>query len=149
MLMQEILGTLYFWLKAGHIIFVIFWMAGLLILPRQMLYMHASAAGSQEEALWAQRTRKLSQIILIPSIIIVWTLGLLLMVAIGAHTQGWFHAKLLLVLALSGYHGFMSARAKAMARGERPLSEKALRLWGEVPAIITVLVVVLVIIKPF
>lgn len=147
--MQEILATLYFWLKAGHIIFVIFWMAGLFILPRQMLYMYPSAPGSDEEALWAKRTRTLSKVILIPSIIVVWTLGLLLMSAIGAHTQGWFHAKLLLVLILSGYHGFMSAKAKAMARGERPLSEKALRLWGELPAIITILVVVLVIVKPF
>ncbi len=147
--MEEILATLYYWLKAGHIIFVIFWMAGLFILPRQMLYMHASAAGSDDEALWAHRTQTLKRVILIPSIIVVWVLGLLLMSAIGAHTQGWFHVKLLLVLALSGYHGFISAKAKAMARGERPLSEKALRLWGEVPAIITVLVVVLVIVKPF
>ena len=147
--MQDVLPTLYYWLKAGHIIFVIFWMAGLFILPRQMIYMHASAAGSEEEALWAGRTRTLARVILIPSIVVVWVLGLLLASTIGAWTQGWFHAKLLLVVLLSAYHGFMSAKAKAMARGERPLSEKALRLWGEAPAIVTILVVVLVIVKPF
>ena len=139
----------YYWLKAGHIIFVIFWMAGLFILPRQMLYMHSAAAGSDEEALWATRTRTLSKVILVPSLVIVWLLGLTLAVTIGTWDQGWFHAKLLLVLGLSGFHGWMSAQAKKMARGARPLSEKKLRLWGEVPAMIVVVVVVLVIVKPF
>ncbi|MDC0887097.1 CopD family protein [Altererythrobacter sp.] len=147
--MQEFLAMTYFWLKAGHIIFVIFWMAGLFMLPRQMVYMHAAVAGSEEEALWAQRTATLARVILIPSIVVVWVLGLALAVSIGAWTQGWFHAKLLLVLLLSGYHGYMSATAKKMARGERPMSEKKLRLFNEVPALVTVLVVVLVIVKPF
>lgn len=147
--MQEFLAMIYFWLKAGHIIFVIFWMAGLFILPRQLVYMHSAAAGSEEEALWASRTATLAKVILIPSIILVWVLGLALASSIGAWTQGWFHAKLLLVLLLSGYHGYMSAMAKKMARGERPMSEKQLRLFNEVPALVTVLVVVLVIVKPF
>ena len=140
---------IYLWLKAGHIIFVIFWMAGLFMLPRYFVYHQEAEPGSPEEAKWIDREQKLLKIILLPSIIVVWVLGLALMSTVGAHTQGWFHAKLLLVLVLSGYHGFMSAKAKAMARGERPLSEKALRLWGELPAIITILVVVLVIVKPF
>lgn len=147
--MQEFLSMTYYWLKAGHIIFMIFWMAGLFILPRQMVYMHASAAGSDEEALWAERIRTLARVILIPSIILVWVLGLLLAQSIGAWTQGWFHAKLLLVLLLSGYHGWMSANAKKMARGERPLSESRLRLLNEVPAIVAILAVVLVVVKPF
>ena len=147
--MQEFLAMTYYWLKAGHIIFMIFWMAGLFILPRQMVYMHGAAAGSEEESLWAERTRTLSTVILVPSIILVWVLGLALASAIGAWTQGWFHAKLLLVLGLSGYHGWMSATAKKMARGERPIAEKRLRLLNEVPAIVAILVVVLVVVKPF
>lgn len=147
--MQEFLAMTYYWLKAGHVIFMIFWMAGLFILPRQMVYMHTSAPGSVEEALWAERMRTLSKVILIPSIILVWVLGLALAVSIGAFAQGWFHAKLLLVLTLSGYHGWMSATAKKMARGERPLAEKQLRLLNEVPAIIAIVVVILVIVKPF
>ena len=147
--MQETLGMLYFWMKAGHIIFMVFWLAGLFMLPRQLVYMHGAAAGSDEESLWAGRTRQLSNIILTPSIIVTWILGLSLSVTIGAWDQGWFHAKLLLVLLLSGYHGYMVALSKKMARGERPLEEKRLRLFGEVPALLLALIVVLVIVKPF
>ncbi|MBD76060.1 MAG: hypothetical protein CL807_04010 [Citromicrobium sp.] len=147
--MQETLAMLYYWLKAGHIIFMVFWMAGLFILPRQLVYMPSAAPGSAEESLWAQRTRQLSKIILLPSIIVVWVFGLALSFSIGAWDQGWFHAKLLLVLILSGYHGYMVALSKKMARGERPIEEKRLRLIGEAPAILLALIVVLVVVKPF
>jgi putative membrane protein len=147
--MQEFLTLTYFWLKAGHIIFMVFWMAGLFMLPRQMLYLHPAAAGSPEAAVWDKRIGLLRKIILTPSIVVVWVLGLLLASHIGAFSQGWFHAKLLLVFALSGYHGWMVVQAKKMAAGGRPLSEKQLRLWGEFPAIILALVVVLVVVKPF
>ncbi|GAB5348814.1 CopD family protein [Alteriqipengyuania sp. 357] len=147
--MQETLGTLYFWLKAGHIIFMVFWLAGLFMLPRQLVYMYPAAPGSAEEALWTGRTRQLAKIILTPSIIVTWLLGLTLSVTIGAWDDGWFHAKLLLVLILSGYHGYMMALSKKMARGERPMAEKRLRLVGEAPAILLALIVVLVIVKPF
>ncbi|MEW4449351.1 CopD family protein [Qipengyuania sp. JC766] len=149
--MQDALFQIYAagWLTAGHIIFVIFWMAGLFMLPRQLVYMHPSAPGSEEEALWAGRSALLRKMILTPSLIIVWTFGLLMMVAIGAYTMGWFHAKLLLVLALSGYHGWMVVQAKKMARGERPLTDRQLRLWGEVPAVAAALIVILAVVKPF
>jgi putative membrane protein len=147
--MQATLATLYPWLKAGHIIFMVFWMAGLFMLPRQMLYCVAAPAGSPEEALWADRMGKLRSIILTPSLIAVWVFGLLLATAIGAWDQGWLHAKLALVVALSAFHGYLVARARAMARGERPLNERQLRLWGEVPAIVLILIVVLVVAKPF
>lgn len=147
--MFEFLGTIYYWLKAAHILFVIFWMAGLFILPRQLVYMHASEPGSDEEALWANRSRQLGKVILGPSMAIVWIVGLLLATAIGAWDQGWFHAKLLLVAILSGYHGWMAGLARKMAAGKRPLSEKQLRIVNEVPGIIAALVVVLVVVKPF
>jgi protoporphyrinogen IX oxidase len=147
--MQQILATLYPWLKAGHIIFIVFWMAGLFILPRQMLYCVAAPAGSSDETLWAERMGKLRRIILVPSIVVVWLLGLALAVAIGAWSQGWLHAKLLLVVALSGFHGYLTAQSKKMARGLRPLSERQLRMWGELPAILLIVIVVLVVVKPF
>jgi putative membrane protein len=147
--MQATLATLYPWLKSGHIIFMVFWMAGLFMLPRQMLYCHAAVPGSAEEALWADRMGKLRRIILTPSIGAVWLLGLALASGIDAWSQGWFHAKFALVVALSGFHGYLVAQSKKMAKGQRPLSERQLRMWGEVPAIVLVLVVVLVVAKPF
>lgn len=139
----------YFWLKAGHIIFVIFWMAGLFMLPRYFVYHQESAPDSPENAVWIDRERKLLKIILTPSIIVVWVLGLLLAWNIGAFSQGWFHAKLALVLVLSAYHGWLSSYAKALARGERRLQGRQLRMLNEVPGIAAVLIVILVIIKPF
>lgn len=139
----------YLWLKAGHIIFMVFWMAGLFMLPRQMIYLHPAAADSDVTAIWTKRMGLLRKVILTPSLIVVWVLGLLLAMTIGAWDQGWFHAKLLIVIALTGFHGYMVAQAKKMTAGARPLTEKRLRLWGEFPGIALALIVVLVVVKPF
>ena len=140
---------IYLWLKAGHIIFVVFWLAGLFMLPRQMIYMHPAAPGSDEEALWAKRTGLLRKIILTPSLVVVWVLGIALAFTLGAWDQGWLHAKLLLVVLMTAYHGIMVGKARKMARGDRPLSERQLRMWGEAPGILLALIVVLVVVKPF
>ena len=139
----------YLWLKAGHVIFMVFWMAGLFMLPRQMIYMSGTAPGSAEEALWAKRSGLLRKIILTPSIGVVWLLGLALAFSIGAWDQGWFHAKLALVIALSGYHGYLSGYARKLAKGERPLTGRQLRLLNEVPGVAVALIVILVVVKPF
>ncbi|WP_027443257.1 CopD family protein [Erythrobacter cryptus] len=146
--MQETLSSIYLFLKAGHVIFMVFWLAGLFMLPRQCIYMLDHAPGSPGEAKWAERMGKLRKIILTPSLIIVWVLGLSLAYAGGWLSDGWLHAKLTLVLALTGFHGWLVAQTKKMARGARPLSEKQLRMIGEVPGLILVLVVVLVYLKP-
>lgn len=146
--MQETLSAIYLFLKAGHVIFMVFWLAGLFMLPRQCIYMLDHAPGSPGEAKWAERMGKLRKIILTPSLIIVWVLGLSLAYAGGWLSDGWLHAKLTLVLALTGFHGWLVAQTKKMARGARPLSEKQLRMIGEVPGLILVLVVVLVYLKP-
>ena len=139
----------YEWIKAGHIIFVIFWMAGLFMLPRFFVYHQESAPGSPESALWVERERKLLRIILWPSLALVWLLGLALAASTGVFGQGWFHAKLALVLALTAYHVWLAGYATALARGERKLSGKRLRLLNEVPGIAAALIVVLVIVRPF
>lgn len=139
----------YYWLKAGHIIFMVFWMAGLFMLPRQMIYLHPAPAGSDEVALWEKRTRLLRKVILTPSLIVVWVLGLLLAFTIGAWDQGWFHAKLLFVVLLTGFHGYMVVQSKQMIAGKRPMTEKQLRIWGEFPGIALAIIVVLVVVKPF
>ena len=147
--MNEILSMLYLWLKAAHIIFIIFWMAGLFMMPRVFVYHQECAVGSDEDRKWIEREGKLRKIILNPSLIITWILGLFLAYNIGAFSQGWFHAKLLVVLLLTGYHGWMIGYVKKLARGERTMSDKALRLANEVPGIAAAIIVILVIIKPF
>jgi protoporphyrinogen IX oxidase len=147
--MEGWLGTAYLWIKAAHIIFVIFWMAGLFMLPRFFVYHQESAAGSDEEKRWVERETRLIKIILNPSIIIVWVLGLALAFDVGAFSQGWFHLKLLFVLALSGYHGWMSGYARKLAQGERALDGRTLRLLNEVPGAAAAIIVVMAIVKPF
>lgn len=147
--MMDYIAMLYLWLKAAHLVFVIFWMAGLFMLPRFFVYHQESPVGSEEAEKWVEREQRLLKIILNPSIIIVWVLGLILAVHIGAFSDGWFHAKLLAVLLLSGYHGWMGGYAKKLARDERPLDGKTLRLLNEVPGIAAAIIVILVIVKPF
>ncbi len=146
---EWVLGVTYLWLKAGHVIFVIFWMAGLFMLPRYFVYHQESAPGSLESTLWVEREAKLLRIILWPALSLVWLLGMALAITSGAFGQGWFHAKLALVLALTAYHVWLAGYATALARGERKLSGKRLRLLNEVPGIATALIVILVIVQPF
>ena len=147
--MQEFLSMTYFWLKAGHIIFVVFWMAGLFMLPRLFVYHQECDPNSPENALWIERESKLLKIILWPSLVVVWVLGLVLAASTGAFGQGWFHAKLALVLALTAYHVWLAGYAAALARGERKLDGRRLRLLNEVPGVAAALIVVLVIVRPF
>ena len=93
--------------------------------------------------------RKLRRIIITPAMGLVWVLGLSLAFVTEAWTQNWFLAKFALVLALSGYHGWMVAYGKKLAQGERPVSGRALRMMNEIPGIAVVLIVVLVVVRPF
>ncbi|MEO6358968.1 MAG: CopD family protein [Sphingomicrobium sp.] len=143
------LGASYLWVKAAHITFVIFWMAGLFLLPRFYVYHHATTPGSAEDRAWIEREDRVRKIILGPAMGVVWILGLLLAFNIGAFQQGWFHAKLALVIALSAYQGWLSVYGKRLAAGKRPLENRTLRIMNEVPGIAAALIVVLVIVKPF
>lgn len=145
----HILELTYLWIKAGHIIFVIFWIAGLFLLPRYYVYHQESTPGSQEERRWIDRERKLRNIIITPAMALVWILGLTLATVGHLWGEHWLWAKLALVFALSGYHGFMVGYGKKLARGERPVSGRALRIMNEVPGIATAAIVILVVLKPF
>lgn len=139
----------YLWLKAGHIIFVIFWMAGLFALPRYFVYHQEALPGSPENAVWIERERKLLGIILWPSLVIVWVLGLALAMTTDAFAQGWFHLKLAFVLGLTVYHLWLAHYARGLARGERRMNGRQLRLLNEVPGIAAAFIVVLVVVRPF
>lgn len=145
----SVLILLYAWLKAGHLIFVIFWIAGLFMLPRYYIYHQECAPGSDEEKRWIEREMKLRSIIITPAMILVWLFGLTLAYMTSAWTQGWFLAKFAIVVALSGYHGWMIDYGKKLERGIRPVSGRALRIMNEIPGIAVALIVVLVIVRPF
>jgi len=147
--MDQVLQMIVLWLKAGHIIFAIFWIAGLFMLPRYFVYHQEADPDSPENARWIEREAKLRRIILTPSLITVWLLGLALAYTSGAFSQGWFHGKLLILLLLSGYHGFLVSYTKKLARGERSLSGKQLRLLNEVPGLTAALIVILAVVRPF
>ena len=143
------LGNAYPWVKAAHVTFVIFWIAGLFLLPRFYVYHHATAPGSAEDRAWVDRERRTRSIILGPAMGIVWLLGLALATHLGAWNEGWFHAKLLFVILLSGFQGWLGAYGRKLARGDRPLENKTLRIMNEIPGIMTAIIVVLVVVKPF
>jgi len=146
---MQVVAMLYLWLKAGHVIFVIFWMAGLFMLPRFFVYHQEAPEGSPENAIWVDRERKLMKIIMWPSLCVVWVLGLLLAWNIGAFANGWFLAKFALVLVLTGYHFWLANYATLLSVGQRRLTGRKLRLLNEVPGVTAALIVILVIVKPF
>ena len=146
---QGFLGAAYLWVKAAHVTFVIFWMAGLFLLPRFYVYHHATTPGSAEDRAWIEREDRARTIILMPAMLIVWVLGLMLAVHLNVFGQAWFSAKLLLVVILTGYQGWVTSYGRKLANGHRELGDKKLRLMNELPGIVTALVVVLVIVRPF
>ena len=140
---------LYLWLKAFHIIAVISWMAGMLYLPRLYVYHAAAAPGSPQSETFKVMERRLLRIIINPAMIATWILGLWLAHEGGWFRAGWLHGKLLLVLILSAYHGFLARCMKDFAADRNRRSEKFYRMTNEIPAILMIGIVILVVIKPF
>lgn len=147
------LGGAYLWVKAAHLIFVIFWMAGLFLFPRYLVHHQDALARPDEAAQWAEREAKLRAIILTPSMLVVWVLGLVLAADIGLFSGvsglGWLHAKLLVVVLLTGFHGWAVGYSKKLRRGTAPIATKRLRMLNELPALALVLIVVFAVVKPF
>lgn len=143
------LGLAYPWVKAAHVTFVIFWMAGLFLLPRFYVYHQETTVGSPEDRAWIEREARVRSIILTPAMAVVWILGLMLAFHVDAWNQGWFHAKLALVIALSAYQGWLGAYGKKLSNGQRPLSNKTVRMINEIPGVAAAIIVVLVIVRPF
>jgi protoporphyrinogen IX oxidase len=139
----------YLWIKAFHVIAVIAWMAGMLYLPRLFVYHCDAPKGSIQSDTFKIMERRLLKAIINPAMIVTWVLGLILIWQGGWYTSGWLHAKVLLVLILSGTHGFLSRVVKDFAadRNERP--QKFYRMINEVPTVLMIGIVILVIVKPF
>lgn len=143
------LGLAYPWVKAAHVTFVMFWIAGLFLLPRFYVYHQETAVGSPEDRAWIERESRVRSIILTPAMVVVWVLGLMLAFHLNVFGEAWFSAKLFLVVLLTGYQGWLGAYGKKLAAGQRPQSGKSLRMLNEIPGIAVALIVVLVIVRPF
>jgi len=141
---------LYLWVKAAHLIFVIALMAGLLVYPRYKIHQLSSQPGEPLFETMKDASNRLKNIILNPSIILVWILGLwMLYLNPALLEQGWMHAKLALVLAISGLHGYFISLGKKVDRVTGTVQAKRLRMLNEVPFLLMIGVVILVIVKPF
>ena len=138
---------MYLWLKAAHIVAVISWMAGMLYLPRLFVYHADAPIGSDKSETFKVMEHRLYRFIMTPAMIAVFAFGLYLANEIGF--APWLHAKLALVLVLAGYQGFLSRCRKNFAAGKNQRSEKFYRIINEIPAVLMVIIVALVVLKPF
>jgi putative membrane protein len=137
------------WFLALHIIAVIAWMSGMLYLPRLFVYHTQVLPGTPESERFKVMERKLLRGITTPAMIAVWIFGPLLAWLTGAYLDTWLQVKFVLVLGMSAMHGFLSGGVKAFARDANTRSEKFWRIANEVPAVLMVLIVILVVVKPF
>lgn len=139
----------YPWLRAVHIVAVISWMAGMLYLPRLFIYHCGAAPGSEMSETFKVMERRLLRIIINPAMVVTWALGLWLAWQGGHLSAGWFHAKLALVLGLSGVHGFFSVAVRRFAEDRNTVTVRQWRIWNEVPTVLMVGIVILAAVKPF
>jgi putative membrane protein len=144
--MQE---SIYPWIKALHVIAVISWMAGMLYLPRLFVYHCEAEIGSKQSETFKIMERRLLKAIIDPAMIVTWLAGLYLAWSAHWFSAGWFHGKLVLVLAMSAVHGFFARCVRDFAADRNVRSQKFYRIINEVPTILMIGIVILVIVKPF
>lgn len=140
------------WIEAFHIIAVIAWMAGMLYLPRLYVYHAGVAPDSAEAALFTVMERRLLRAIINPAMIAVFILGSLLALTPGAvdwSSDGWFHVKLTAVLLLAAFHGLLARWRKEFERGVNKRSPRFYRMVNEIPTVLMILIVIMVVVRPF
>jgi len=140
---------MYDWIKAFHIIAVIAWMAGMLYLPRLFVYHCKAEPGSVQSETFKVMERRLLRGIINPAMIAVWLLGLWLVWLGGWASAHWFHAKLALVIVMSGVHGMLARYMRDFAADANRHSEKFYRIINEVPTLLMIGIVLLAVLKPF
>ena len=139
------------YIKAFHVIAIIAWMAGLLYLPRLFVYHAASKVGSEQSETFKVMERRLLRLITTPAMLVSWAFGLILAFSgvIDWSQDGWFHAKLVLVLLLSAYHGGLAMWTKDFALDRNTRSPRFYRIANEIPTLLMIGIVILVIVRPF
>lgn len=136
--------------KALHVLSVIAWMAGMLYLPRLFVYHAEVGAGSPQSETFKVMERRLLHAIMNPAMTATWVFGITMLVLIpGWLSDGWLHAKLALVVAMTVVHHVYARWRKAFERDENPRSARFYRVWNEIPTLLLVGIVFLVILKPF
>lgn len=140
---------MYEWFKVAHIISVIAWMAGLLYLPRLMVYHSVAKSGSELSENFKIMERRLLKAIMTPAMLFTWFFGLAMAGSANVWFDGWFIAKFLLVIILSGFHMASAGWVRVFANDQNQKSQKFFRIANEVPTLLMIFIVVLVIIKPF
>lgn len=141
--------SFYPWVKAIHVIAVIAWMAGMLYLPRLFVYHVDAPVGSQQSETFKVMERRLLRAIINPAMTVTWVAGLWLAWKVFGFQGGWLHAKLALVLAMSGVHGYLSASVRRFAEDRNEKPARHWRIVNEIPTLLMVAIVILVIVKPF
>jgi len=137
------------WIKALHVIAVIAWMAGMLYLPRLFVYHCDAPAGSPQSEMLKVMEGKLLRVIVNPAMIAVWVLGLTLAYVTGAYVETWFQIKFVLVISMSGLHGFFAATVNRFALDANTRPQRFYRIINEVPMVLIIAIVILAVVKPF
>jgi protoporphyrinogen IX oxidase len=143
------MNNLDLWLKAFHVIAVIAWMAGMLYLPRLFVYHCRAEPGSPQSETFKIMERRLLRMIINPAMAATWVLGLWLAWDGLWYRAGWLQTKVVLVLVMSGLHGYLARCMRAFAADRNQHSEKFYRILNEVPTLLMIAIVILVIVKPF
>lgn len=139
----------YLWVKALHVVSMVAWMAGMLYLPRLFVYHVEAGPASPQAKTFAVMEQRLLRLIMNPALVAVWLTGLWLVYA-GEHwREGWLHAKVGLVVVMSGVHGLLSGSRRRLAAGTDRRSATFYRVLNEGPTVLLIAIVVLVIVKPF
>jgi putative membrane protein len=139
---------LYLWIKALHVIAVISWMAGLLYLPRLFVYHTDAPAGSVQSETFKVMEQRLYRVIMQPAMGLSWLLGLYLAWSVYGFQGGWLHAKLGLVVVLTGVHHYYGRAVKAFSEDRNMKTGRQWRFWNEAPALLMILIVIMVVVKP-
>ena len=141
--------NLYLWIKVGHIVSVVAWMAAMFYLPRLFVYHAGATVGSELSETLKTMERRLARAIMTPAMLATWAFGVALAIQGEWWRAGWLHGKLALVVALSGLHGYLLGQMKRFAADRREKDARFYRIVNEVPTVLLVLIVVLVVVKPF
>lgn len=142
-------GSFYPWAKAIHILAVISWMAGMLYLPRLLVYHADAEKGSVQSETFKVMERRLLRGIINPAMILTWVFGLWLAWKGFAFQGGWLHAKIGAVLLLSAVHGYLAGAVRKFAEDRNEKPAKHWRIVNEIPTLLMIAIVILVVVKPF